>query len=140
MKRTVFPLTLIALASAFFLGCASETSQTVLTTPTSASAIDGATSGILCGKCGHDKGSSECCKEDSEMCASCNLHKESVLCCKLTGDFAGKDFCAKCGQVAEGEHSCEEGAEVCAKCNLHKGSPLCCKGLTSTETHESTEG
>ena len=82
---------------------------------------------ILCGSCGHEQGTDECCAEGAEVCADCELHKGSALCCKELGDAAGQDLCTGCGQVKGSEACCSEDGTECEKCGLHAGSPLCCK-------------
>ena len=81
----------------------------------------------LCGDCGHEKGTDDCCADDCEKCESCDLHKGSTLCCKELGDAAGKDLCTSCGHETDSDKCCAEGAEKCESCDLHKGSALCCK-------------
>lgn len=129
MKNSMLWLALLAGVGLLAAGCGGESAQTkpageeeVLVSAT-----------VYCGKCGHTKGSAECCADACEVCDSCGLHKGSTLCCKVTGDAAGQDLCAKCGQVAGSDACCVEGAEICADCSLQKGSPLCCQ-LTSTES------
>ncbi len=36
----------------------------------------------LCGDCGQEKGTAECCAEGAEKCPNCNKHKGSPGCCK----------------------------------------------------------
>ncbi len=83
---------------------------------------------VYCGKCGHTKGTEQCCAVDGEACAACEMHKGSALCCVTLGDdLKGKDLCGKCGHIAGSESCCAEGAAACEACGPHKGSPLCCK-------------
>jgi hypothetical protein len=129
MKNSMLSLALLAVVSLFAAGCGGESAQT---TPVGEDEMLVSTA-VFCGKCGHTKGSAECCDEACEACASCGLHKGSTLCCKVTEAVAGQDLCGACGQVAGSDACCAEDAEKCADCGLQKGSPLCCK-LTSAES------
>jgi|GEM_PF-1889179 hypothetical protein len=101
--------------------------------------VDQVVAAVFCGKCGHAKGTEQCCAEDGEACAACGMHKGSSLCCvELADDAKGKDLCGKCGQVAGTDACCAEGAKACAACGLHKGSPLCCKLNKAEEAVEET--
>jgi hypothetical protein len=96
---------------------------------------------VLCGKCGHEKGSAQCCADDCETCAICGLHVGSQLCCKVAEEFRGNDMCLKCGHIAGSDECCKDGCVICTKCGLHEGSPLCCKltAAAETETDEAME-
>ena len=122
MKKHIVGILVVALA-VFAWGCGSQ--QETQVAHTQEGGASEAT--VYCGKCGHAKGTDQCCAEGAEVCTKCNLHKGSALCCKVQGDAAGKDLCGKCGQVAGSEKCCAKDAEVCEHCKLHKGSALCCK-------------
>ena len=81
----------------------------------------------LCAKCGHFKGTADCCKEGAEPCAGCQLAKGSAGCCKFHKGETPPEVCAKCGHLKGTEDCCKQGAEKCPKCNLAKGSLACCK-------------
>ena len=82
---------------------------------------------VLCGKCGHDNGSKECCNDGCVKCEKCGLHAGSPLCCKVDASMAGKDMCTKCGHEAGSEACCSDGCDTCSTCGMHKGSQLCCQ-------------
>jgi len=81
---------------------------------------------MLCGKCGHIKGTEQCCKADAETCDKCGLHKGAPGCCKIE---KGEDIqlCSKCGEIKGKDKCCKADAEKCGKCGLNKGAPGCCK-------------
>lgn len=80
---------------------------------------------ILCGHCGHVKGSEACCAKDAEVCG-CGAHKGSPGCCLIKK--AGKDviLCGNCGQAKGSDFCCDDKAKKCKSCGRAKGSPGCC--------------
>lgn len=135
MIKQVITLASCALFVVVAIGCAPEaidgTAASGDATPVAA------TGDVLCGQCGHDKGSEACCSDDCTSCEKCGLHEGSELCCAVSEAAAGKDMCAKCGHAA-GESCCEDECETCADCGKHAGSELCCKQEAGTETAEAT--
>lgn len=137
-------LTKAALASvlictvALLAGCDSGGTSTV--TAKSDSAPTPVANITLCGACGHDKGSAQCCSDECESCEKCGLHVGSDLCCAVSEDLKGKDMCASCGHAAGSEECCSDECESCEKCGLHVGSPLCCKLESSHADHDHAEG
>ena len=137
MKRLA--ISAAAVLALFVGGCQPPASDTTSDPGNDTSAVEVDThlvSAVLCGKCGHAKGSETCCDESGETC-DCGFHKGSALCCK--GVEGGQDYCTKCGEVADSETCCAEGVEAC-ECGMHKGSPLCCKLVDKETAEESTEG
>ena len=80
---------------------------------------------VLCGQCGHIKGTSVCCSKEADRC-SCGAIKGSPGCCNLNKDRADLVLCSKCGQVEGGEECCQGLEKKCEKCGKEKGSPGCC--------------
>ena len=80
---------------------------------------------VLCGQCGHIKGTSVCCSKEAARC-SCGAIKGSPGCCNLKKDRADLILCSKCGQVKGGEECCQGLEKKCGKCGKEKGSPGCC--------------
>ena len=146
MSRFFSLATVVAIVAIVSWGCAKQDAATTATTqsdehvdhdhgdhdhPHDTTTINVAAT--LCGKCGTEKGSDDCCAADAEKCASCGLTKGSILCCvELDPSVAGQDLCGKCGQVDGSDSCCDENAEKCESCGLAKGSPLCCKLKTAS--------
>lgn len=128
-----FSLTLVAaLAACLSLGCTNSAPPETATNSEASAGDDVA--GKLCGDCGDEKGSSDCCSESAAKCDGCGMNEGSKLCCvELDASVAGKDMCGSCGHAAGSESCCVEGAEKC-ECGMAKGSPLCCK--LKDEAHE----
>ena len=131
-----FSLTIfIAIVAITSCGCTDSGVPTSDTTANSADHTDDDHStttiyvaGKICGACGTEKGSEECCNESVSKCELCGKNKGSLLCCvELADAVVGKDLCGKCGHVSGSEACCAEDAEKCADCGLAKGSALCCK-------------
>lgn len=121
---------LFVLSTLLFVGCqpASEGDGNATSAAAdSATETVAATTTILCGKCGEEKGSTACCAADAETC-SCGMHKGTPLCCASLGEEAkGQDVCKACGHLASAGHACDKDCETCTDCGLHQGSPACCK-------------
>ena len=136
MKKP-FSLLAVLLASLLLLGCVGEDKKEE---SSDAGDKEGITAAVLCGSCGHEKGTDACCADDAEVCEGCSLHKGSELCCKELGDAKGKDICKGCGDACEDGHKCATDGEECSKCGLHKGSAACCKlGEKESSEEEATE-
>lgn len=80
---------------------------------------------VLCGQCGHIKGTSVCCSKEAVRCG-CGAIKGSPGCCNLKKDRADLVLCSKCGHVKGGEECCQGLEKKCGKCGKEKGSPGCC--------------
>ena len=134
MSRSFYGLMLALMFAVWTIGCApSDTTESTDEVPAVETGEETAEAHpehhtLLCGKCGHEKGTESCCAEGAETCEKCGLHAGSKLCCaELSEDAAGKDICSGCGHVAEGHHHCDENCEKCESCGMHAGSPACCK-------------
>jgi hypothetical protein len=126
MRNSIFLSSLILIGAALIGGC-KPADQAARNVPADEPQDVKTVAVVLCGKCGHEKGSESCCSDDCEVCDQCKLHKGSALCCKVSEELRGKDMCTACGHVANGEECCKDGCAVCSKCGMHEGSPLCCK-------------
>ena len=136
MNRSFYSLLLASIIALVAFGCApSDTTDTATDTPAADSSDSTAEADhddhatLLCGTCGHEKGSDSCCADGAETC-ECGKHKGSELCCvELSEDAAGKDICTGCGVAvgADEHHHCDATAEKCEKCGLNAGSTGCCK-------------
>ena len=69
----------------------------------------------VCGKCGHEPGTTDCCDADAAKCG-CGAIKGSAGCCAEGKQFPTDDFA------------------LCGNCKQVKGSEKCCGGDTS-HTH-----
>lgn len=118
----VYSIALLSAVTFTMVGCEPQSSA-----PAPKADREATVAMVLCGKCGHQKGSAECCKDECIICSTCGLHSGSTLCCKVAEEFRGQDMCMLCGHVADSDACCKDGCEICEKCKLHKGSPLCCK-------------
>ena len=63
MKQLLF-VSLTSICLAFFSSCGSEAEAK------------------LCGSCGQNKDTAECCAEGADKCETCSKHKDSPGCCK----------------------------------------------------------
>lgn len=134
IMRNPLLLFCLFLIGAMTLGGCKPAEKSASNVPANNAGVVKPVSAVLCGKCGHEKGSAICCSDDCATCDKCQLHVGSALCCKVAEDVRGKDMCTACGHIASGGECCKDGCTICAKCGLHKGSPLCCKLTTDADT------
>ena len=121
-------------------GCGGADAPTTVQVGSEAETPTAVSAKTLCGDCGHEKDTEECCAEGCETCDGCGLHKGSDLCCAVSDELKGKDMCASCGHEAGTEACCAEDCETCDHCGLHEGAPLCCKLPHGEDGHTHDHG